>query len=232
MDELKEKIAGEITLSENAGDTMKKWRELFGISQTELAKHLNISTSTISDYEGNRRQSPGISIIKRFVDALFVIDETRGSEVIQSLEKFRAGETQKKEEAAFQLHEFHSSVTGADFNRLIEGKVIANPAYLDDIKIFGYTVLDSLKVILEMAPMEFPKLFGVTTERAFFFDNVSTGRSPMVVIRVAPMKPKIVVMLGLTNIDKLAIKIALIEKIPLIATKLTISEINERLSKI
>lgn len=231
MDELKEKIAGEITLSENAGDTMKKWRELFGISQTELAKHLDISTSTISDYEGNRRQSPGISIIKRFVDALFVIDETRGSEVIQSLEKFRAGDVQKKEDS-FQLHEFHSSVTGTDFNRLIEGKVIANPAYLDDIKIFGYTLLDSLRVILEMAPMEFPKLFGVTTERAFLFDNVSTGRSPMVVIRVAPMKPKIVVMLGLTNIDKLAIKIALIEKIPLIATKLTISEINERLSKV
>ncbi len=231
MDDLKEKIAGEITLSQNVGDTIKKWRELFGISQTELSKYLNISTSTISDYEGNRRQSPGISIIKRFVNALFAIDETKGSEVLKSLENFRMNDAQKKE-PFFMIHEFNSFINGNDFNRLIEGKIIANPSALDTIKIFGYTILDSLRVILEMTPMDYPKLFGVTTERAFLFDNVSTGRSPMVVIRVAPMKPKIVVIMGLTNIDKLAIKLAQIEKIPLISTKLSIPEINERLSKI
>ncbi len=231
MDELKEKIAGEITLSDTAGDTIKKWRELFGISQTDLAKYLNISTSTISDYESNRRQSPGINVIKRFVDALFVIDEEKGSEVIKSLEKFRANDIQKKD-SAFQLYEFHSSITGTDFNRLIEGKVIANPNYLDEIKIFGYTMLDSLRVILEMAPMEFPKLFGITTERAFLFDNVSTGRSPMVVIRVAPIKPRLVVLHNIINVDKLAIKIAQVEKIPLITTKLDIKSIEERLNKI
>lgn len=231
MDDLKEKIAGEITLSENVGDTIKKWRELFGISQTELAKYLDISTSTISDYEANRRLSPGISIIKRFVDALFTIDETRGGTVTKSLENFRTNDMPKKE-PFYTLHEFNSFINGNDFNTLIDGKIIANPSYLDTIKIFGYTFLDSLRVILEMAPMEYPKLFGVTTERAFLFDNVSTGRSPMVVIRVAPIKPKIVVLLGLTNIDKLAIKLAQVEKIPLISTKLSIKEINERLSKI
>ncbi len=231
MNELKEKIAGEITLSLNVGDTMKKWRELFGISQTELAKYLNISTSTTSDYEGNRRQSPGINIIKRFVDALFTIDESRGSEVIKSLEDFRRNNITKNE-PFFMIHEFNSFINGNDFSRIIDGKILANPSYLDTIKIFGYTVLDSLRVIIELAPTEYPKLFGVTSERAFLFNNVSTGRSPMVVIRVAPIKPKIVVIIGLTNIDKLAIKIALIEKIPLISTKLSISEINERLSKI
>ena len=36
MDNLQERIAGEITLSETPGGTMKKWRELFGISQVDL----------------------------------------------------------------------------------------------------------------------------------------------------------------------------------------------------
>ena len=49
MDSIQEWIAGEIALSDTPGSTMKKWRELFGISQVELAKYLKISTSTISD---------------------------------------------------------------------------------------------------------------------------------------------------------------------------------------
>ncbi|MEM3876625.1 MAG: helix-turn-helix domain-containing protein, partial [Candidatus Micrarchaeaceae archaeon] len=81
MDELKERIAGEITLSESPGSTMKKWRELFGISQIDLAKHIKIATSTISDYESNRRLSPGVGVISRFVDALFTIDDTRGGNI-------------------------------------------------------------------------------------------------------------------------------------------------------
>ena len=75
LDELREKIAGEITLSESPGSAMKKWREFFGITQIELAKQIKMSTSTISDYESNRRLSPGVGVIKRFVDALFTIDE-------------------------------------------------------------------------------------------------------------------------------------------------------------
>ena len=68
---------------------------------------------------------------------------------------------------------------------------MANPNYLDSINLFGYTKLDSLSVILEMQPAEYPKLFGSTTERVFIFEHVSTGRSPLVVIRVAPIKPRL-----------------------------------------
>jgi len=88
MDSLEERIAGEISMAESAGSAMKKWRELFGVSQVELSKHLKISASTISDYEGNRRASPGVGIIKRFVNALFTIDGQRGGEVIRNLEKY------------------------------------------------------------------------------------------------------------------------------------------------
>ena len=116
--------------------------------------------------------------------------------------------------------------------RYIEGKVVANPSYLDSVKLFGYTRLDSLRVILEMAPSEYTKLFGSTTERAFIFERVSTGRSPLVVVRIAPIKPKIIVIHNVVNVDKLAIKIAQVEKIPLIVTKLDIDKLYDRLEKI
>ncbi|MFI5412734.1 MAG: helix-turn-helix domain-containing protein [Candidatus Micrarchaeales archaeon] len=230
MDELKEKIAGEITLSDSPGSAMKKWRELFGVTQVELAKQIKISTSTISDYESNRRLSPGVGVIRRFVEALFSIDESKGSTVRQGLEKF----SQRDEDKVpfYQIHDFVAPISGIDFSRIIEGKVLSNPGYLDTIKLFGYTRVDSLRIILEMSPSEYPKLFGSTTERAFIFEHVSTGRSPLVVIRVAPIKPKVVVLHNVTTVDKLAIKLAQVEKIPLLATKLDIKEIESRLNKI
>ena len=110
--------------------------------------------------------------------------------------------------------------------------MVSNPSALDNIKLFGYTLLDSLRVILEISPSDYPRLFGTTNERVFIFDQVSTGRSPMVVIRVAPIKPRVVVIQNIDNVDKLAIKISQIEKIPLLTTKLNIAEIKERLSNV
>lgn len=230
MDELKEKIAGEITLSESPGSAMKKWREFFGITQVELAKEIKVSTSTISDYESNRRLSPGVGVIKRFVDALFTIDEEKGGSVSSGLAKFSA--KKDDEDKFYKIHDFATPINGVDFNRIVEGRVVANPAYLDSINLFGYTRLDSLRVILEMSPAEYPKLFGSTTERVFIFERVSTGRSPLVVIRVAPIKPKVIVIHGVNSVDKLAIKIAQVEKIPLIATKLDVEKLYERLDKL
>ena len=229
MDTLQEKIAGEIALSDSPGSTMKKWRELFGISQVELSKFLKISTSTISDYEGNRRTSPGVGIIKRFVNSLFSIDGSRGGEVIRNLEKYNLPHDN---DPFYMIHDFAAPISGTDFARIIDAKIISNPNSLDTIKIFGYTLIDSIRVILEISPSEYPKLFGTTNERAFIFDQVSTGRSPMVVIRVAPIKPRIVVIQNVAEMDKLAIKIAQIEKIPLLTTKLTTEEIKARLNNV
>ncbi len=60
-----EKIAGEITISDNPGITIRKWREEFNISQMELSRFMNVSPSVISDYESGRRKSPGASSIKK-----------------------------------------------------------------------------------------------------------------------------------------------------------------------
>jgi putative transcriptional regulator len=230
MDELKEKIAGEITLSESPGSAMKKWREFFGVTQVELARQIKVSTSTISDYESNRRLSPGVGVIKRFVEALFLIDQEKGGSVTSSLAKFASNKDD--EDKYYKIHDFGAQINGSDFNRIIEGKVVANANYLDSVNLFGYTKLDSLRIILEMSPSEYPKLFGSTTERAFIFEHVSTGRSPLVVIRIAPIKPRVVVIHNVTTLDKLAVKIAQVEKIPLIVTKLNIEKLYERLDKI
>jgi len=56
----------------------------------------------------------------------------------------------------------------------------------------------------------------------------------MVVIRVQPMKPSVVVLHGLKpeNVDKLALKIAQKEQIPVLVTSRDIAKIKEELKKI
>src|SRR6056297_1681564 len=77
-EDLAHRIAGEITLSEDPGATLRKWRTDFDISQTDLAARMEVSSSVISDYESGRRESPGIGVVRRMVEALLDIDESRG----------------------------------------------------------------------------------------------------------------------------------------------------------
>ena len=72
---LARRIAGEIILSSKPGATMRKWRELFAISQVSISEKMVLSSSVISDYESSRRKSPGATFIRRFVLALLQIDE-------------------------------------------------------------------------------------------------------------------------------------------------------------
>ncbi|MEW6329236.1 MAG: helix-turn-helix domain-containing protein [Candidatus Micrarchaeota archaeon] len=225
MEKLNVKIAGEIALSETPGGTMKKWREIFGVTQAELGGYLKISTSTISDYESNRRKSPGIGVVRRFVDALIELDNRKGGLVCQ---KLRASETTEK---YFEVHEFAQSMGAPEFAKLIDAKVVANEDVMPEKKVYGFTLIDSIKVILELPYTDFPKLYGSTGERAFIFTEVSTGRSPMVVIRVTPMKPSIVVLHGIERVDKLAIKIAQKERLPILTTKTPVQGMLEMLKK-
>ncbi|WP_139136279.1 helix-turn-helix domain-containing protein, partial [Haladaptatus sp. W1] len=71
---LAEQIAGEITLSDDPGATLRKWRTDFDVSQTALADYLDVSSSVISDYESGRRENPGIGVVRRTVTALLDID--------------------------------------------------------------------------------------------------------------------------------------------------------------
>jgi len=234
MDQLATTIAGEICLSKDPGSSMKKWRDIFDIKQTELAEFLKVSSSTISDYEGGRRKSPGIGVINRFVHALLEIDKTRGGKTIKQLEK-----DFKPKESAFQAHEFSKAITGTEFMKIIEGKCVANPARLKETEIYGYTLIDSLKMILEIPVHEYMMIYGNTPERALIFRFVENGRSPMIAVKIGrfstDMKPAIVVLHGNLdekNVDPIAVKIAESEKIPAIITKKPVEEIIAELKKL
>jgi len=213
---LAKRIAGEITLSSDPGKTMRKWREIFGISQTELAEHLGVSSSVISDYEGGRRKSPGASTIRKFVEALIEIDEKRGGNVIRAFGKTIEGELPTS--AILDIREFALPVTIEDVVKAVKGEVVANPQLLDR-RIYGYTVVDSIRAILEMSSEEFLKLYGWTTERALVFTKVSTGRSPMIAVRVQGLKPAVIVLHGVKRLDDLAVKLAERERVPLVVSR-------------
>lgn len=226
MDQLKITIAGEITLSKDPGGSMKKWREIFGISQTELAEFLKVSSSTISDYEGGRRKSPGIAVINRLVDALLEIDRIKGAKV--------AGQLSRDEgikEKVFDIHEFNSGINGRDFMDKIEGECVANPLRLKELNLFGYTVIDSLKVILDVPVHEYLQMYGKTPERALIFTTVENGRSPLIAVKVGrfatEMRPSVVVLHGCQKVDPIAKRIAENEKIPLIITQKPMDKIIE-----
>jgi len=230
MDKLSSIMAGEICLSKDPGGSMKKWREIFGISQTELADYLKVSSSTISDYEGGRRESPGIGIVKRLVNALTLIDEKRGGKVKKQLEK-----DFKPAKEIFGISEFFASVKGTDFLKKIDGKIVANSSRLKETVIYGYTLIDSIKVILDIPVHEYMQLYGKTPERALIFQSVENGRSPMIAVKIGrfstDMKPSIIVLHGVKNVDPIAIKIAESEKIPLVTSNKPIEEIKESLKE-
>ncbi len=226
---LAEKMAGEVTLSDNPGETLKKWRSLFEISQSDLAAYLKVSPSVISDYESGRRKSPGIFIVSKIVDAILDMDIARGGVKIRSYEDILRGDFSA--DAIYDIHEYLSPISVEEITKLIKGEVVYSPGSEYIKPLYGYTVIDSLKAILQLSYNEFQKLYGWSSERAMIFTRVSTGRSPMVALRVTNLKPALIVLHGLpaSSIDPIAAKIAEIEHMPLITSVMPIADIVSEL---
>jgi putative transcriptional regulator len=216
---LARRIAGDIILSTNPGATMKKWRELFGTSKAKLAEGMKISPSVISDYESGRRRSPGSTFVRRFVENLIVIDESEGGHFVRELSKLSSTPS----DAILDIREFPVPVSGSRIQEAVAGTVIACSDLISR-NLCGYTIVDSLRAITTLSGHDFTQIFGSTTERVLVFTNVSHGRSPMVAIRVHSLKPRMVVIHGLKEVDKLAIKLAEYEQIPLVVSNLDTAE--------
>ncbi len=225
MEKLPLKIAGEITLSQNPGASLKKWREIFDVTQTELADHLDVTSSTISDYESNRRKSPGINVIQRFIEALIEIDEEKGGWTIKRL---KDGEEADK---PYEMASLPSPMNSKEFvDEILDGEILTKEDKLEESKIYGTTFIDSLRAIVELPCDEFINIYGSTTERALLFTNVSMGRSPMVAVRVTELKPSLIVLHNIKDVDKIAMKISKVEDVPLVKTILPIEEIKDRVN--
>ena len=225
---LAEAMAGEICLAEDdPGAVMRRWRERFKISQKDLAKHLEVSPSVISDYESGRRKSPRVETIRRFVEGLIEMDVAKGGRVAVTLEKLIAPEIAS--DAILDSREFRVPVPARLLVEKLECKVLTHPRLLDR-DIYGYTALDSVKAIVALTPQQLLRLYGGTTQRAAILTNVSTGRSPMVAIKASQIgtsiavKPAVVILQGIKELDPLAVTIADSIHLPLCVSELESTE--------
>jgi len=223
--DLAEKIAGEITLSDEPGLTIKKWRDIFDISQHDLAGSLGLSPSVISDYESGRRKSPGIQSVRKIVEALVEYDLRTGGAVSR---RFR--ETAPAD-FIIAIHEYPYAKKASAVVDAVEAEVLAGKEHLER-DIHGFTVIDSLKAITSCGSQEYTRIYGWSTERLLVFTGVKYGRSPMIAIRAHPMKPAIVAYHRPGNIDELAVQLAGLENTMLLRIDLPLGVIANRLKEL
>jgi len=219
-DTLAKRIAGEIVLSSNPGQTMRKWRGLLNVNQMELADELELSPSVISDYETGRRLSPGSGFIKRYVEALLDMDQQRGGDYIRQMARI----TLDPSDVFTDIREFMQPVTVEQVCRAVDAEVLTGREKMGQ-DLFGYTIIDSVKAILTLSGLDFYRIFGATSERALVFTEVSQGRSPMIAVKISPFKPRVVILHGkIKKIDPLAVSLAEHEGLPLAYSQLQSEE--------
>jgi len=218
---LQERIAGEIAMSSRPGATIRKWRQEFHVSVKDLSAAMEVSPSVVSDYESGRRR-PGVDLVRRTVEALLAVDTATGRHVAS---RFSLGSSP----AIPAMGEFPEPVAAAEFLRRLGGKLLTQlPA---DRPLKGYTVIDSVRAITDLAATDYQRIFGHSTERALVFTGVKYGRSPMAVIRTHPLKPAMVVYARPTQVDALAVQLAELENILLATCSLRPPALLERLEK-
>jgi len=195
-EELAEKIAGEIALSDEPGATLRKWRTDFGIAQTELAAALAVSPSVVSDYESGRRDNPGIGVVDRVVSALLDIDEERGGEHIRQYTRVLSAGLDS--DVIPDLREYTANIPLERYYDAIDAEELVRG---DWDTVAGHTVIDSIEAIRRLSSYEFYHLYGESTNRALVFTNVTRGESPLVALRVVKPTPHAVVLHGIEQAD-------------------------------
>ena len=193
------KIAGNVVAASDAGRAMRAWRERLSIKQKTLADALGISASVLSDYESGRRPSPGVQFVRKYIEALVRLDEGRGRVVSHLL-------SSSQDEAILSIGEYTSPVEAPKILDALNATVLVGDPR--PVRLYGYTVVDSIKTIYALSGYDFYRIFGATTERVLVFTKVGMGRSPLVAIRVSQLKPRVVVIHGPKEVDPLAVDLA------------------------
>lgn len=225
-------MAGEMVMSARICEGIRKWRRIFEVSQVELAGHMGVSPSVVSDYESGRRPSPRVDTVQKIVQSLLEIDLVKGGRVVRSLRRLMIPEMPAG--VILDMKEFSAPLKARRLVEEIGGEVVFGEHLLDR-QIFGYTVIDSLRAIVELSRDDFIRFYGLTFERALVFTRVALGRSPFVAIKVGGMNPGIVVLHGeeLQKVDELGKRIAESENIPLvIARAATVDDLVKSLRRL
>ena len=224
-EQLTRRMAGEIVVSNSPGKTLRKWREIFHLSQKHLASLLGVNPSVVCDFEKGRRRSPGIATVRRLVETMVSYDHAHGGRVAGSM----AG--QQGNSAITDIREFAIGLSIATVVEAIGGEVIAGTEELERT-IYGYTIVDALRAITTFSGANFGQMYGWSNERALFFTGVQFGRSPMIAVRAHPVKPRLVCYIQPGSIDKLATKLADMERIVLVSTSASQEQIQQRLKEL
>ena len=224
-EQLTRRMAGEIVVSNSPGKTLRKWREIFQLSQKHLASLLGVNPSVVCDFEKGRRRSPGITTVRRLVETMVSYDRAHGGRVAGSM----AG--QQGNSAITDIREFAIGLPIMTVVEAIGGEVIAGTEELERT-IYGYTIVDALRAITTFSGANFGQMYGWSNERALFFTGVQFGRSPMIAVRAHPVKPRLVCYIQPGSIDKLATKLADMERIVLVSTSASQEQIQQRLRQL
>ncbi len=215
------RIAGDIIWSDSPGTVIKKWRTLYGLGQKDVARLMGVSYSVISDYERGKRQA-GRGFIKKFVNVLFKHDSENGWERTRRIARL----LNIYVEGIIDIGEFIDPLMLDELVETVDG--IPLTSIIEHRPIRGYTILDSVLTIQSISANEFVRVMGATSDRVVVFTRITRGRSVMVATRVSPVKPSVIVLHGIKKVDPLAIRIGIIENIPLIASTLDIEEMKKR----
>ncbi|MCG1003753.1 MULTISPECIES: helix-turn-helix domain-containing protein [Halobacterium] len=194
--DLAERIAGDITLSDDPGATLRKWRTDFDVSQTDLADELDVSSSVVSDYESGRRSSPGIALVTRVVDALLDIDQRRGGDHIRQYGRVLSAGFDS--EVVLDLQEYSTALSTDELYDAVDATEVVEG---DRDTVTGHTVVDSIEAIRRLRAGDFYRLYGQSTSRVIGFTNVSRGEGPGIALRVLKPTPNAVLLHGLSTED-------------------------------
>jgi len=221
-----ERIAGNIAWSPDTGMALRKWRRKFNASQLEVAKLMGVKPSVITDYEKGRR-TPGVKFLRKYVKALVDVDRERGYGIVKELAKSFGINV----DYILDLGDFYHEVSYDELVKALGG-ILVN-SFIPEEPIYGYVIVDSIKSITLLSGNEYYQLLSFSVNRALIFTKVTTGRSPMVALKVAPMKPKVVGLHRPVKVDPLSIYLSEVERVPIIVSTLNSEkELVERLREL
>lgn len=221
VDAIAKRIAGDIIWSDDPGRTIKKWRTVYGLGQGDVARMMGVSHSVVSDYERGKRAA-GRSFIRKFIKVILDHDAANGWIVTRRVARL----LNIYVEGIIDIGEFMEPISLDELTRLVDGILLTSTT--EHRPIQGYTILDSVLTVQSISANEFVKVMGATSDRVVLFTRITRGRSVMVATRVSPVKPSVIVLHGIKWVDPLAIRIGIIENIPLIVSTMDIGEIIRR----
>ncbi len=220
------RIVGDIASSREPGEVMRKWRKFFGLSQTEVARKMGVSPSVISEFERGKTRNPRVDTVRKFVEALIELDEERGGNVVSSLESILVDKELMS--TILGIGEFPHPRKASELYEVLDAEPVVEHG---DPTVFGYTVIDSVRTILEVPAGSLVRVYGECPSRVLVFTKIDRGRSPMVAIKAAGIIPPCVILHGIEpdDVDEIGARIAEEEGVNLATTTQDISDVLDRL---